>query len=104
MIGTSMAVLGEFVYVYWDVATQYGDDGSVTGQELTTGLQHLVTAGYAHLVEKPEKFPDGWRLDPWTGAFVPSNGYVPKLLVPEIGELPDYLLKENLDTRSALIS
>ena len=41
-----MANLGEYVYVYGVVGTQYANSGEVRGYEYTTQLQQLIEAGY----------------------------------------------------------
>lgn len=69
-----MPALGEFVFVYWDTGTQFGDARSITGQEYTSTLGDLIAAGYGRYVTKPVNWPSGWRINPLTGAFVPSNG------------------------------
>jgi len=48
-----MAQLGDYVYVYWVVGTQYGDAGKVTGEEYTTHLAELIESGYGILTSKP---------------------------------------------------
>ena len=58
-----MAVLGDYVWVYWLVGTQYGDAGEVTGEEFTNHIGQLVSAGYGTLTTRP----------PGPGTTPPSN-------------------------------
>lgn len=96
-----MPAAGEFVYVQWEVATQYGDDGTITGHEYTPALGQLVDAGFAQYVAKPAAWPNGWTFNPWTGVMMPTNSMARPALLDGSEELPTYLLQSALDARYA---
>lgn len=48
-----MAALGDYVYVYWYIGTQYGGAGSVSGQEYTPQIKALLDSGYGFQTTKP---------------------------------------------------
>ena len=47
--------LGDYVWVYWVVGTQYGAAGVVTGNEYDAQIASLIDAGYGTLTTKPAK-------------------------------------------------
>ena len=45
--------LGDFVWVYWLIGTQYASAGTVTGAEYTEHIAALIDSGYGVLTDKP---------------------------------------------------
>lgn len=84
--------LGDFVWVYWLIGTQYASAGTVTGAEYTEHIAALIDAGYGALTERPSSTTKP-PVNPYSGV---SRLEVEKL----IAQMSDdrYITREQAET------